>query len=239
LAAATFLSSTAVGNGLGLSGAYYSGQLMTFANPPTLVRTDPTVNFDWGTGGPDSNVDPATFTVMWTGSIQPQFNETYTFYTTTDDGVRLWVNGQLIIDEWVDQSATQWKGSIALAAGRKYPITMEYYQNTGNASAQLAWSSLSTPPAVVPQSQLYPVFIPGFVPTQTYRTNSVMQLQLSGLNGKGYVLQGSTNLSNWILLQTNAPDPDPNVALPTNLFNFTDTTATNYPHRFYRAFQQP
>lgn len=239
VAAAVFLSNSSIGSGLGLSGAYYSDQLMTFTNPPTLVRTDATVDFDWGTGGPDASVDPAFFTVMWTGSIQPQFNEIYTFYTTTDDGVRLWVNGQLIIDEWVDQPATQWSGSIALAAGQKYPVTMEYYQNTGNASAQLAWSSPSTPMAVVPQSQLYPVFIPAFVPTQTSRANGVMHLQVSGLNGKGYVLEASTNLLNWTLLQTNSSFPDPNVALPTNLFNFSDTTVTNYPRRFYRAFQQP
>ena len=94
--------------------------------------------------------------MRWTGSVQPQFNETYTFYTTTDDGVRLWVNGQLLIDDWVDQSATTKSGSITLNAQQLYNIQMDYYEDGGNAVAQLAWSSPSTPQAIIPQSQLYP-----------------------------------------------------------------------------------
>ena len=78
-------------------------------DPATLVRMDTNINFNWGTGSPDPSISADNFTVRWTGSVQPQFNETYTFYTTTDDGVRLWVNGQLLIDEWVDQSATTYK----------------------------------------------------------------------------------------------------------------------------------
>ncbi len=113
---ASFLNSSAIGSGTGLLGAYYSNQLKTFNDPATLVRIDPTINFNWGTGSPDPSISSDDFTVRWTGSVQPQFNETYTFYTTTDDGVRLWVNGQLLIDDWVDQSATTMSGSITLNA---------------------------------------------------------------------------------------------------------------------------
>jgi hypothetical protein len=62
---------------------------------------------------------------------------------------------------------------------------------------------------------------------------------MAGLTGKGYVLQGSSNLLSWISLQTNAPAPNPQFALPTNLFNFIDLGATNVPIRFYRMLQQP
>ncbi len=68
--------------------------------------------------------------------------------------MRLWVNGQLLIDNWVDQAATTKSGSIALKAQQLYNIRMEYYENGGNASAQLQWSSPSTAQAVIPQSQL-------------------------------------------------------------------------------------
>jgi uncharacterized repeat protein (TIGR03806 family) len=154
---ATFINSSSVGTGTGLRGAYYSNQLMTFTNAPTLVRTDATVNFNWGTAAPDASVTADHFTVRWTGTVQPQFSETYTFYTTTDDGVRLWVNGQLLIDKWVNQGPTEWSGSITLAAQQKYNIQMDYFENTGGAQASLSWSSASTAKAIIPKTQLYPV----------------------------------------------------------------------------------
>jgi len=213
--------------------------LRTFINPPTLLRTDVTVNFDWGTGSPDSSISVDDFTVLWTGTVQPQFDETYTFYTTTDDGLRLWVNGQLVVDKWVDQPATEWSGAIALHAAQKYPISMEYYQNGGDASAKLSWSSPSTAKAVIPQSQLYPSYLAGFLPGTGAMPNGTFNLQLSGLVGKGYVLQATTNFTTWTSIQSNLPASHPNVALPTNIFNFTDPAATNYSYRFYRTLQQP
>jgi hypothetical protein len=237
VAAATFLSGTDIGTGAGLTGEYFSHQLSTFTNPPSLVRTDATVDFDWGSGSPDPGISSDQFTVRWTGAVQPQFNETYTFYTTTDDGVRLWVNGQLIVDEWMDQSATEWGGSISLAAGRRYSLTMEYYENAGNASAQLAWSSPSTVKTIIPQSQLYPTFAPSFNNGANPFIASQFQLQLFGLPGKDYVLQATTNFMAWTSISTNFSPPDPGIIVPTSLFNFNDFKATNLPQRFYRAFQ--
>jgi len=95
------------------------------------VRTDAVVNFNWNSAGPDPGFGTVNYTVRWTGMVQPLFNETCTFYTTTDDGVRLWVNGQLLIDHWAPQSPTTWSGSIALQAGHLYPIEMDYFQATG------------------------------------------------------------------------------------------------------------
>ena len=155
VAGATFLNVTVIGNGTGLQGQYWANQLMTFTNAPTLVRTDATVNFNWNTVSPDPSIPPTNYTVRWTGSVQPEFNETYTFYTTTDDGVRLWVNNQLIVDHWVDQAPTTWSGSIALKARQKYNVQMDYYQNQGGAVAQLAWGSPSTAQTIIPKSQLF------------------------------------------------------------------------------------
>ncbi|MEO0757958.1 MAG: PQQ-dependent sugar dehydrogenase, partial [Cyanobacteria bacterium J06648_16] len=71
------------------------------------------------------------------------------------DGVRLWVNGQQIIDQFIDQAPTNHTGQITLQAGQKYDIRMDYYENSGGAVAKLAWSSASQPLQIVPQSQLY------------------------------------------------------------------------------------
>ncbi|MBI1177607.1 hypothetical protein GC207_09230 [bacterium] len=156
VSSATFLNSLVVGKGTGLTARYWTSQLKTTNGTPTLARIDPTVNFNWGSGSPDASISVDSFTALWTGQVQPQFNESYTFWTTTDDGVRLWVNNQLVIDKWIDQAPTEWSGSIALEAGKRYDIAMAYYENGGGAVAQLSWSSPSTAKAIIPQSQLYP-----------------------------------------------------------------------------------
>jgi uncharacterized repeat protein (TIGR03806 family) len=186
IASAGFINSSVIGNGVGLLGQYWSNQLPTspFAGAPTLVRTDPVVNFNWGNGSPDPSISVDHFTARWTGAVQPQFDETYTFTTTTDDGVRLWVNGQLIINEWVDQGPTPWSGSIALKAQQRYNIEMDYYENGGGAEAILSWSSPSTPLAIIPQSQLYPV------------TNPPPGVSLTGpANGSSFTASASVTLS--------------------------------------------
>jgi len=154
---ATTNVSVGLGNGTGLTGDYYDNMDFTAL---ALTRTDATVNFDFGSGSPDPLVGVDTFSVRWRGQVQPRFSETYTFYTTADDGVRLWVNGTQLVDNWVDQGPTEKSGTIALTAGQKYDIVMEYYEDGGGAVAKLFWSSTSEPKGVVPQSQLYPLGSP-------------------------------------------------------------------------------
>ena len=162
VASASFINSSAIGTGSGLLGKYWTNTTgvaftnVTFTRLPTLTRTDATVNFNWNNTGPAPAIGQTIFTTRWTGSVQPQFNETYTFYATADDGVRLWINGQLLVDGWVDQAATTYQGSITLKAQQLYNIRMDYYQNGGGAVATLAWSSPSTPQTILPQTQLYP-----------------------------------------------------------------------------------
>src|SRR5205823_9659379 len=84
------------GNNFGLRGEYYDNIDLTALK---LTRTDEVINFDWGLGSPDPAMGPDTFSVRWTGLIQPRFSEPYTFYITSDDGARLWVNGELVIND--------------------------------------------------------------------------------------------------------------------------------------------
>ena len=58
------------------------------------------MDFNWGTGSPDPSIGADTFSVCWQGEVEPQYTETYTFYVYTDDGVKLWVDGQLLINDW-------------------------------------------------------------------------------------------------------------------------------------------
>jgi hypothetical protein len=156
IATAGFVNSSIAGDGTGLQGAYYADQDQTFNNPPTLERIDPTINFNWENAPPDPSIGLTNYTAEWTGSVKPQFSETYTFYATAEDGVRVWVDGQLIIDEWFDQPTTTYQGSIALNAQQLYDIQVEYYEDQGGGLIELAWSSPSTPQAIIPQGQLFP-----------------------------------------------------------------------------------
>ncbi len=160
IVSAGFFNSAFIGAGTGLQGDYYANQAKTFNNPPTLVRIDPTINFNWNSAPPDPSIGQTDYTVRWTGSVKPQFSQTYTFFATSDDGVRVWVDGQELINGWVDQPPTTYQGSIALNAQQLYNIQIDYYQHLGGAVMQLAWSSPSTPQEIIPESQLYAVTNP-------------------------------------------------------------------------------
>ena len=162
-----------IGTGIGLRGDYYDNIDFTGTR---VRRVDPGVNFDWGGGSPDPAIAADTFSARWTGQVQPRFSEAYTFNTLTDDGVRLWVNGQLVIDHWIDQSPTEWSGVISLQAGVLYDIRMDYFENGGGAAARLFWSSPSVTKEVIPSTQLYPPTGSNLPPTVTLTapaTNSV------------------------------------------------------------------
>jgi hypothetical protein len=151
----------------GLTGAYFHRADLT---DPAMQRVDATVNFDWGSSSPASNIQPDTFSVRWTGQVQAKSTGLYTFYTTTDDGVRLWVNNQLLIDRWRNQAATEYRESISLVSGQKYDVKLEYYENTGNANAKLRWSGPGVAKQIIPTSQLFttttdPVVVKPVAPT--------------------------------------------------------------------------
>jgi PA14 domain len=140
-------------SGTGLKGEYYDN--IDFTNLK-VTRTDSTVNFNWGSGSPDPLVGADTFSVRWTGQVVPQFSQTYTFYTQSDDGVRLWINGTQLVNNWTNHGPTENSGTIALTSGTAYSVKMEFYENGGGAVAKLSWSSASQAKQIIPQSQLFP-----------------------------------------------------------------------------------
>lgn len=141
-------------DGLGLTGVYFNNQNLTGA---VLTRLDPTVSFEWGTGAPAPGIDPDTFSVRWTGRVRATVTGTHTFYTQANDGVRLWVNGRRIIDDWNNHATTvERQGRIRLTAGQFYDLRMEHYDNRGPAAAKLLWSAPGLAKQTVPQTRLHP-----------------------------------------------------------------------------------
>lgn len=147
------ISDPPAGSGSGLLGQYYRGKGFRELR---LSRTDAMVNFDWGAGSPDPSVPADQFSVRWSGWIQPPVTGQFTFFVTADDGLRLWIDNQLIIDFWIDQGATERSGTASLRADHKHDIRLEYYENGGSATCRLAWSGPGVSKAVVPAARLYP-----------------------------------------------------------------------------------
>jgi hypothetical protein len=140
-----------IGNGTGLTGNYFNG---TNFQTPVLSRVDATINFDWAFTSPSPSVNPDLFTVRWTGQVQPKYSGEYTFYVTSNNGRRLWINNQLIIDKWIDDIGEN-KGKIFLSAGQKYNIKLEYFENTSAATCKLEWSNFLQGREVISKSQFY------------------------------------------------------------------------------------
>ena len=151
-------------SGAGLRGEYYSG---TAFGSLLVTRVDPTVNFNWSSGTAGSGLPADNFSVRWTGDVIAPVTGTYTFTTVSDDGVRLWVNNQQVIDNWDDHAAsTDTSAGITLQAGQRYPIRLEYYEAGGLSEIRLQWSYPGQATQAIPQSALSPTSS-GTVPDPT------------------------------------------------------------------------
>ena len=114
------------------------------------------MNFNWSTGTPDPAVPADQFSVRWSGWVQAPTSGQFNFFVTADDGLRLWIDGVLIIDFWIDQGFIERSGSARLQADHKHDIRLEYYENAGAAACKLEWSGPGVSRAIIPATRLYP-----------------------------------------------------------------------------------
>lgn len=119
-------------------GEYYSNP--TLSGTPALVRNDGDINFDWGRSAPVSGMPADNFSVRWSRELDLSPG-TYRFTTSTDDGVRLWVNDHLLIDQWREQAIVSYSGTIYVSG--KTSVVMAYYEQAGLAVAKLTWSKVN------------------------------------------------------------------------------------------------
>ena len=120
---------------------------------PQLTRTDPLIDFDWGGGGPGAPINIDHFIARWTRTID--FAEgTYRFTTRSDDGVRVYVDGVLVINQWNDHGPTVHTGDTALTAGA-HLVKVEFYENGGGAVAEMSYAPTGAPPAATWNAQYF------------------------------------------------------------------------------------
>ncbi len=119
-------------------------------------RIDSQVYFNWSTGTNNLG-QPLYFGIRWTGRIYVPTTGNYTFYTMTDDGVRLWIDGTSLIDNWSLHASTEdTSAAIALTGGQYYTVRMDYFENAGFSQAELRWSGPGISKALIPQDNLFP-----------------------------------------------------------------------------------
>ena len=147
-------SAPGAATGTGLRGQYFGNR--TLSGTPLLTRTE-AVNFNWGTNSPAGSVPRDDFSVRWSGWVEASASGNFRFQTNSDDGVRVWINGTRVINNWSDHSATlNTTGDIALTANQRYAITVEYYERGGQAVMQLRWRPPGSSSYVaVPANRLY------------------------------------------------------------------------------------
>jgi hypothetical protein len=122
-------------------GEYYHGELIGL---PALVRNDQAINFDWGYGAPAPGLPVDGFSVRWTRKMQFA-GGLYRFYALVDDGLRLYIDGDLVIDDWRDGSSREVTVDRKLSAGT-HTLRVEYHEQSGMAVAAVWWDRLTTYP---------------------------------------------------------------------------------------------
>jgi beta-glucosidase len=126
------------GSGNGLYAQYYNNTGLS--GTPVVSRVDPNVDHNWGGGSPAPGVSGTNWSVRWTGTLHPPTTGSYQFSLTSDDGSRLFVNGQQVINNWFNQASTTRTGTVNLTAGQSVSIEVDYYQAGGASNATLGWS---------------------------------------------------------------------------------------------------
>jgi hypothetical protein len=114
---------------------YYNNH--SLKGEPDLVRCESQINYDWGDDHPADGIHSNNFSVRWTGLFHIPAG-TYTFIAETDDGMQVWVDGDLIIDAWQDQLPTEYR-STHMLRGDEHDISVQYYERSHTATARLRW----------------------------------------------------------------------------------------------------
>ena len=224
-ASATTFPAPSPGETYGLAGTYFDNQNFTGL---ILTRTDPMVNFEWGGGAPWPQFGADTFSVRWIGQVQALESGTYFFRTHSDDGVRLWINGNLVVNNWTDHPGTYNSSpAITLTAGARYDLRMEYYEAGGGAVARLEWQRPGQSTfAVIPELQLRPapggcaLFADNFdTGLSQWSVQSGQWSAMTSFAGRGWVYATTGTGMNRLTLAGNSSWQNYSVAAWLNLAN--------------------
>ncbi len=199
----------------GLRGEYFDNEDFTNLK---LTRTDTTIDFNLGFAAPDPAINAESFSVRWTGQVTATSTGNFVFVTQSDDGVRLWLGNQLLIDNFTPHPVTEDRSAaIALTSGQSYNLRLEYFDLTANAVIRLMWIRPGqTTPEVIPSTNLATPVNPNPAPTLASLSPSIILL---GSPNTTLIVNGSNFLQGAIVQFNNS-------ARTTNFVSSTQVTAT-------------
>ena len=141
---------TTFGPGAGVKARYFEG--MELSGAPVLSQVEDSIDHNWGSGEVVAGINDQ-ISARWTANLEAPFTETYQIIANSDDGVRLWLDGRLLIDNWANGN-TEDTAVADLVAGQAYYLEMEWYEDGGGAVAALSWQSPSIPKQSIPTGWL-------------------------------------------------------------------------------------
>jgi uncharacterized protein (DUF1800 family) len=143
------------GKGTGLRADFYPNIDLT--GTPVLTRTDEVVDFAWGEGSAAPGLPADAFSARWLGQVQAPITGNIIFTTNSDNGARLFLNNQLVINNWSERTVNASSSApIPVVAGQKYNLRLEYFEAGGKSLARLCWSYAGQPEQIIPRQYLYP-----------------------------------------------------------------------------------
>ncbi|HUV64649.1 MAG TPA: PA14 domain-containing protein [Sedimentisphaerales bacterium] len=147
--------------GGGLQAEYFNNTILT--GEPVLSRLDPEIDFNWGNAdvpgenSPDASISVDNFSARWTGELEVDLTDTYTFHINANNGFRLWLDGKPIINYWANPTTSRRHSDpVELVGGSIYSIRMEYSEGDDVAIAQLFWQSSTREQQIIPSGALQP-----------------------------------------------------------------------------------
>jgi len=146
------------GTGTGLNRSNWKGSAPgTWFQDSICSQVDPTIDEVWAsTDSPGCSIPGSFWNVRWRGQLEPLYTETYTFYLTIKDLAKLWVNNQLLINQWSGSAlGNTITATMNLTAGQKVPIQVDFAKKASDGKIKLEWSSTSNPREVIPMAQFY------------------------------------------------------------------------------------
>jgi hypothetical protein len=176
----------------------------TFNGAPMVTQLDPDININLSNSTQHAvpTLSETNFSVKWTGQVLADTTGSYTFTTQSDDGIRVTIDGQEIINDWSEHADTSDSGSISLTGGQRYDIEVDYYQGGGGAVAQLNWAGPNFSETLVDSSHLFmsdAATSPGGLLGQYWGTIDVAEpgydtviRDLTGIGGERYEIDDAT-----------------------------------------------
>ena len=120
----------------GLKGEYYIG---TNFERKVLIRIDPAINFNWSIGSPARGIPHSYYSIRWSGKLLAPVTGKYRFYANVDDGIRIWIGNQKVMESWQLNDSQKYTGSIVLEAGHYYDLRVDYFNDMMGGEIELFW----------------------------------------------------------------------------------------------------